>query len=170
MWELDMGIKQYLKGFYSRLLWPVYRQPDFIVGGTEYPYLLRWYVIPRNRWCNIYLHKFLRDDDDKALHDHPWHSLSVVLKGGYFEVLPFQSEELVVLREPGDVILRRAEHSHRIALHRDLSTRNKLVPAWTLFITGPRVRQWGFHCPKGWVHWKHFTDLDDPGKSGRGCA
>ena len=48
------------------------RHPDFIVGGKDNPYLLRWFVIPRNPVFNIYLHRFLRSDDDRALHDHPW--------------------------------------------------------------------------------------------------
>jgi hypothetical protein len=50
----------------------VKRRPDFIIGGADNPYLLRWWIIPRNRWCNVYLHKILRDDDPRALHDHPW--------------------------------------------------------------------------------------------------
>jgi hypothetical protein len=60
-------------------------RPDFIIGGTENPYLLRWWVIPRNRWFNIYPHHMLRDDDPRALHDHPWWNVSIVLKGGYME-------------------------------------------------------------------------------------
>lgn len=43
---------------------------DFTIGGHERPYLLRWFIIPRNRFFNIYLHKFLRSDDDRALLDH----------------------------------------------------------------------------------------------------
>lgn len=55
----------------SRLFRPFWRAPDFYIGGNANPYLLRWWVIPRNRFFNVYLHKFLRDDDDRALHDHP---------------------------------------------------------------------------------------------------
>lgn len=40
----------------------------------------------------------------------------------------------------------------------------------TLFITGPRIREWGFHCPKGWVHWKKFCAVDQPGQIGSGCG
>lgn len=61
--------------------------PDFIVGKDhpEGPYMLRWYVIPRNRWFNIYLHLFLRSDEDEALHDHPWMNCSMLLRGSYIE-------------------------------------------------------------------------------------
>ena len=48
------------------------RPADFVIGGAERPYLRRWWVIPRNRLFNVYLHQFLRSDDDRALHDHPW--------------------------------------------------------------------------------------------------
>ena len=41
-------------------------KPHFVIGGADDPYMLRWYLIPRNRRFNIYLHKFLRDDDDRA--------------------------------------------------------------------------------------------------------
>lgn len=41
---------------------------------------------------------------------------------------------------------------------------------WTLFVTGPVMRQWGFHCPdKGWRHWKEFTAEGKPGEIGPGC-
>lgn len=62
------------------------RLPDFVIGGHANPYLLRWWLIPRNRVFNIYLHKFLRDDDDRALHDHPWFWCSIMLRGEYVEV------------------------------------------------------------------------------------
>src|SRR3546814_20880058 len=61
------------------------RAPSFVIGGEDNPYLRRWYIIPRNRWFNVYLHEFLRDDDDRALHDHPWVNLSILLRGQYVE-------------------------------------------------------------------------------------
>ena len=45
-------------------------RPHFLISDQADPYLHRWYVIPRNRFLNLYLHKFLRDDEDRALHDH----------------------------------------------------------------------------------------------------
>lgn len=62
------------------------RPPDFVIGGHERPYLLRWWVIPRNPVFNIYLHQFRRSDDDRALHDHPWlFNASWLLSGEYVE-------------------------------------------------------------------------------------
>ena len=74
-----------MSGSTTKWSWRVPRAPDFIIGGAEDAYMLRWWVIPRNRWFNIYLHKILRDDDPRALHDHPWWNISIVLKGGYLE-------------------------------------------------------------------------------------
>jgi hypothetical protein len=135
------------------------REPDFIIGTAEDPYLRRWWVIPRNRWFNVYLHHFLHGDDDRALHDHPWINVSLLLRGRYIEHMPGSSK----LRRPWVPVLRRATASHRIAL---IEGR----PAWSLFLTGPVVREWGFHCPRGWVHWKQFTSPDDKGSVGKGCG
>ena len=64
--------------------WTV-RPPDFIVGSETDPYLRRWHLLPRNRLFNVYLHNFCRSDDDRALHDHPWVNMSVLLSGSYME-------------------------------------------------------------------------------------
>lgn len=136
-------------------------KPKYIGAG----YLLRWHLIPRNRWFNIYLHKFIGDDDDRALHDHPWWSFSVRLRGqlrehyklpGLFEFSPFGCGKLIEIveeRMAPRFVYRPATFAHRLEL-----VGNK--PAWTIFITGPRVREWGFHCPKGWVHWTKMTAPD----------
>jgi hypothetical protein len=135
-------------------------RPDFIIGSAERPYLLRWWLIPRNRWFNAYLHKIVRDDDPRALHDHPWWNMSIVLRGGYME---HHQLGLPVWRGPGSVVLRRATVAHRLTLGATG------MPAWSLFITGPKVREWGFHCPNGWRHNAEFCAPDDSGRVGRGC-
>lgn len=141
------------------------RAPDFIIGGDVNSYLRRWWVIPRNPIFNIYLHEFLRDDDDRALHDHPWFNVSVVLSGDYIEhTIKTGGIGVQKLRKTGGIVFRSPRLAHRISLI------NKR-PCWTLFVTGPRLRSWGFHCPRGWVHWRDFTNPDDSGATvGRGCG
>lgn len=142
----------------QRWSWKIPREPDFHIGGRVNPYLRRWWVIPRNQYFNIYLHHFLRSDDDRALHDHPWWNLSIILKGQYLEHVPGK----VKLRKRFQIVLRKPTATHRIELISG--------PVWTLFLTGPRVREWGFHCPQGWRHWKIFTNPEDNGETvGRGC-
>lgn len=140
------------------------RAPDFIIGGAERPYLLRWFVIPRNAFLNIYLHQFLRSDDDRALHDHPWGNISILLRGSYIEHTIAQGGiHLRTERRAGQWKIRPlGTHAHRLELHDGY--------CWTLFLTGPRYREWGFHCPeRGWVHWEEFTAPGDKGAVGRGC-
>lgn len=148
------------------------RRPDFVIGGEANPYIRRWWVIPRNRWFNIYLHQILRPDDDRALHDHPWWNVSLVLKGGYREVTPARPEGS--WRAAGSIVFRGAQALHRLELApakvSDIGLVAGWLPCWSLFITGPRIREWGFSCPKGWVHWRDFTNPADGGQTvGKGC-
>lgn len=178
------------------------RLPDFVVGEASNPYLLRWYLTPwreaykdipkaqRTRWQefvsrlpNLYLHCFLRSDDDRALHDHPWNWWSWMLAGGYTEVthqpysqtakfkgadymvIDVQAKHMQVARiySAGSLRGQRAEYAHRLILAEG-------VAAWSLFFVGWRRRSWGFHCSKGWVPWEQFTDPATAGATvGRGC-
>ncbi len=124
------------------------RDPDFIIGEH---YMHRWWVIPRNGFFNIYLHHFLKSDDDRALHDHPWWNVSLLLEGEYTEhTIPAGGVNVRTVRGARAVKFRGAKSAHRVELHAG--------PCWTLFITGPRIRDWGFHCPqRGWVGWREFT-------------
>ncbi len=152
------------------------RPPNFIIGGEENPYLLRWYLIPRNRWFNIYLHCFVRSDDDRALHDHPWPNLSLLLDGFYDEIVPADCADpsgrtFAKHRQPGQIVLRRATAAHRVVLFSNVNGIPKIV--WSLFLTGPAQRDWGFWCPqRRFVHWKDFTSFHTTGKGDRvgpGC-
>ena len=142
--------------------WAVNREPDQVIGVD---YLFRWFVIPRNPLFNIYVHGYVGSDDDRALHDHPWPSLSLLVEGELIEVTEQEhSGKPTAWRtiRPGQWVYRRPTFKHRLEL---------LTPtAWTLFITGPRIRQWGFYCPQGWVPWRDFVDPDNPGQIGRGCG
>src|SRR3546814_2387634 len=128
------------------------------MGVVYNPYLRRWYISPLNRWFNVYLHEFLRDYDDRALHDHPWVNLSILLRGQYVE----HTATGATLRRAGAIKFRLPTAAHRIALVDG-------EPVWTLFITGPRVREWGFHCPQGWRHWRDFTAGKNGEIVGKGC-
>lgn len=152
-------IKYLMESLYKWFMGWVTGGPHFRVGSPDSPYMLRWYVIPRNHWFNIYLHKFLKDDDDRALHDHPWASFSVLLWGSYREHTPDGVQDF----GPGSLIYRNSEYRHRV----ELIDRQ---PAWTLFMTGPTIRVWGFWCPQGFVKWTDFVDQDDHGNTGRGCG
>lgn len=152
------------------------RKPDFVVERDGIAYLNRWYVWRRNRWLNCYLHEFIADDVDPVLHDHPWWSVSVVLRGGYYEITtgPDGTQERRYYGR-GSVRIRSAKFSHRIELPRvkrfdGEKTVEVLEPCWTLFLTGPRIRDWGFHCPNGWKSWQEYCEPVNPGRVGKGCG
>jgi hypothetical protein len=135
------------------------REPDFVIGEPANPYMRRWFVVPRNPMLNVYLHEILRSDDDRALHDHPWPNRSLLIAGSYVEHLP----EGPIVRHAGDVVDRAAEAAHRLIVEPG-------APVISLFVTGPKVRDWGFHCPEGWVPWQEFTAGDNGELIGRGCG
>ena len=129
---------------------------DFVIGDN---YLLRWWIIPRNGLYNLYLHEIRKSDDDSAMHDHPWENTSLVISGGYLEHTP----EGVFERKAGDIVHRKPTDLHRLEVRPGET-------AITLFATGPKVRDWGFECPKGWVPWQEFTSPKDSLKTGAGCG
>ncbi len=141
------------------------READLYIGGRDRPYLIRWWIIPRNPLFNVYLHRVLRSDDDRALHDHPWLNCSILIDGGYVEhTIDAGGINRRVHRHAGEVKLRRASAAHRLEVTTGAG-------ATTLFITGPRVRSWGFHCPDaGWRHWEDFTEGEAGEFVGRGCG
>lgn len=140
-------------------------EPDFVVGDPEAPYMRRWHVIKPNRWLSIYVHCILRDDDDRALHDHRSGTLSLILSGDYREVVPacwarwqmFGHRDTKVLRRTvGDIIFRRAAAPHRLEMGESKSV-------VTVFVTGPTWRVWGFWSERGWIPHFEYTDPQNPG-------
>lgn len=136
-----------------------WREPDLVISPDGKPYLLRWHVIPRNEERNVYLHVQVADDQDRALHDHPWDNTSIILAGGYHEHTGSgRGTDAILLRKPGDIIHRQAEDLHRLVLMNDYSI--------SLFLTGPRRRDWGFQFPDGWVSHTEVT-LKDGGDTSK---
>lgn len=134
------------------------REPDFVIGGHDAPYLRRWYIKKAHEeGPSVYLHQVIRDDDDRALHDHRGHAVSIILSGTLREIL--EGGERIL--EPGSITYREADMAHRLVVVDG--------PVWSLFITGPTLREWGFWCGDRWVHWKEFTAPHDGGLIGRGC-
>lgn len=123
------------------------------------PLLVR-YILFRCAALGVYVHHLLRSDNDRALHDHPWPFVSIVLRGGYCEIhdQTIDGEPFVYWHSPGSVLVRPAEWRHRFCLTK---------PAWTLVIVGRRCRKWGFFVPDGddgkgkryfhWCHWRRYN-------------
>lgn len=129
----------------------------------------------RCRWFGILLHRLRRPDHDRDMHDHPWSFLSIVLKGGYTEVVPGECDlqrmwidgRLVGVKEITDGFrfvpdrvrmidffnFKRATRSdpHRISY---------VAPGTlTLVFHGPKRRDWGFHTERGWIPHRRYLGL-----------
>jgi hypothetical protein len=120
-----------------------------IIGPESDPLMIRWVLIRLAGW-GIYLHKFLRSDYDRSLHDHPWPFVAIILRGGYFEVHDQTQErrEVEEWRGVGSVLLRPASWRHRVVLNGK--------PPWSLVIVGRRCQPWGFFPAGQWCWWRKF--------------
>jgi hypothetical protein len=119
--------------------------------GARRPYLhLEGYMerfwILRTPWLSARIHRILRSDHDRDLHDHPWDYASVILRGGYFEITA-DGERWY---GPGSIVFRRADHLHRLVLREGSSTT-------TLFVHRRKTRDWGFRTATGWIDWRTYV-------------
>ena len=124
----------------------------------DQPYLERYYLFLKDRGdnfpFNIFLHKFLKSDTDD-LHDHPWPYVTIILKGGYYEWTPVYDANGKFLTEvckwcgPGHMRKCSANSLHRIELDEN-------VTCWTLFMPGPKQREWGFLKNNKWIQWEEY--------------
>jgi hypothetical protein len=78
------------------------------------------------------VHHWIGPDDDRAHHDHPWNFVTLVVKGGYWDMSPAGND---YVKAPA-IRYRKAEHRHIVRPHPG--------EAWTILFTGPRIRTWGF--------------------------
>jgi hypothetical protein len=126
-----------------------------IVNCDHEPYLLRWYVL-RTKRVAVFIHKFIRSDEDRALHDHPWDFLVIPVWRGYIE----HSEAMWgpprfpigVSRRVYPLIsarYRKGEYRHRVEL---IGGR----PAWSVFVRFRERRTWGFWPKEGFIAWNKW--------------
>jgi hypothetical protein len=99
------------------------------IGFPDDPTYHRYFVIPRNRFLNVYLHRF-RHSDFEHLHDHRMANISIILKGYYYEQRfvkqPIAGEPLpdtrVFIVEKMRPLFRRASTPHRVVLAKELGS------------------------------------------------
>lgn len=123
---------------FPKLVW---NQP---LGLPECPYMRRW-ALDFGAFA-LRVHRWQSSDDSRAYHDHPWWFLTCVLWGSYTDVSE-QGEDTLT---PGSIRFRNSSHKHTVKI---------LKPGtWTLLITGPAVRRWGFWVKgKLWKRDRYFA-------------
>lgn len=150
-----------------------------IVNCDHDPYLHRWYVIRTER-IGLFVHKFVRSDEDRALHDHPWSFLVIPLWGGYIE---HSDRELNDLEKWGRVEVwsccpkagfdelkrmldERVPVQRRVwpiisMRYRNTKFRHRVElvkerPSWSLFFRFKKIREWGFWPKEGFILWNKW--------------
>lgn len=124
---------------------------------------------PQNRKRNwfhisIRLHRIMRPDDDRHMHDHPWNARTVILRGSYSEVRPLRDPVLHAIlrnlcdghhyiRNAGDTATLKYGEYHRIASVSDGGV-------WTLFITGKYRGTWGFMVDGIKVPYREYLGIE----------
>jgi len=100
-------------------------------GLPECPYFRR--TVLNFGLFTIRFHKWFGDDDQRALHCHPFNFFTIVLNGGYTDV-----------SESGDDILRAGSFRFRKAEYKH-SVRDVIPNTRTILITSKTLRRWGFY-------------------------
>jgi len=147
-------------------------------------YLERWLLgvgLPgKNTWFTLRLHHFFRSDEDH-LHDHPFWFITLVVKGSYEDWVEcpgckgkrgHRYEKYVDMPSgpvaatgwrncifcggtgqvvgtrmtPGTIRYRPALHRHRVVTD----------GCWTLVLSGPKIRDWGFWVNGEWMRQRKY--------------
>lgn len=109
---------------------------------TPSNYITRLHLL-KTPWFALMVHFINGPDPEPDMHDHPVTFLSIVLRGGYSEL------------RPSGVFSRNWVNFIRATdIHQILVVKPHTV---TFCFVGPKVRDWGFHTPTGWVYWKDYN-------------
>jgi hypothetical protein len=162
------------------------RKPE-VIGPPGCPLMRRWTIFVEfegageeavlfRRWhffgYKLLVHHFLPNTEDVDPHDHPRALWTLILKGGYLDLVPCSDcdgkgvrVDKIILGDPGlpDIEvgelnvcatcdgrklvvgdrMTRGVFRHRPAEHRHV-TKVSSAGAWTLCLMGPKEREWGF--------------------------
>lgn len=116
---------------------------------TDSEYITRLHII-KTPWFAICLHWLNKPDPEPHLHDHPVSFLSFILRGFYKEFRLVGNSVHVDVCNRKWINFVRADAKDR---HRIVEVAPKTL---TLVLMGPKTREWGFHAPTGWIHWKEY--------------
>ncbi len=163
--------------FMERLLNRLFEKKE-IQNCAHDIYLHRWYIF-RSDGLAMFIHKFVRSDEDRFLHDHPWNFLVIPLWGGYIE----HSDRRLSNNEACDEMFGWATSpesfaelqfrlSRRIAIkkriwpiissrYRDTKYRHRVElikerPSWSIFFRFKKTREWGFWPKTGFILWNKW--------------
>ncbi|MCP5182692.1 MAG: hypothetical protein H6993_01955 [Pseudomonadales bacterium] len=111
-----------------------------VIESDGRPYLERWIL---HCGGTLRVHRFLSSDEDRAVHDHPWWFVTLPFTA-YAEYVTEGDHEVRRVVRPFRLHFRPARFQHRVELLR--------APTWTVILTGPKRREWGFWPQDRFVH------------------
>lgn len=140
---------------YMERHWLFNPYPDTGRSGADRP----WWHFP----ISIRIHRIVLPDQDRDLHDHPWHARTFILRGWYWEERPYDGAPVPsglpvpdathCVRDTGDTARLKFGEYHRITEVSDGGV-------WTLFVTGPHRGVWGFLVDGVKVPWRKYLGID----------
>lgn len=140
------------------------RLPARLIFVRGAPYLERYNLFSVGGW-EVNLHRFVSQDEEEHLHNHPWRfGLSLVLAGGYLEE---RFKDFTAIDDPhGRVIhlvkirsIRRASLVGGHVFHRIARVEPR---TWTLFVhSGRAVNSHGQHKRWGFLQAGTFVPVPD---------
>lgn len=139
------------------MIWKgIYFNEKRVIGEN---YLTR-YILFECSWFGIYLHHFIGSDHDRALHDHPWKFISIILWGAYDEVHGIDCNGYLVGYD-GDLLTKKKHRRIGSFGYRAATWRHRVIlttpEVWSLMLVSGRKRKWGFY-PKGkWCWWRKYN-------------
>lgn len=166
---------QLTQNWFAKLMRKFGRERVIYRSDNNLPYMYRYYLLHKPKdgvdpKFNVFIHNIVQSDIGDP-HDHPWSYMSVILWGGYTEHIWSPTDKYgswafsqrvdldVKFRPAGSIIFAKAENTHMVYLNRHGRDMN-FRPAWTLFIRGPKVREWGFlnTLTGTWEHYRSYLN------------
>lgn len=151
-----------MKTLAERILNRLFQKRE-IVNCDRDIYLHRWFIF-RTKHIALFIHKFVRSDEDRALHCHPWNFLVIPIWRGYLEHSEYEPKKITlgvnaipITRRVYPILgarFRKGTYKHRVELF--TNGRGGVKPSWSLFFRFTKFREWGFYEKTGWVPWNKF--------------
>jgi hypothetical protein len=162
-----------------------------ITGADGTLYMGRWWLLNpypgsssdadtrpiwRKLMPSVRVHRIMRPDNDRDLHDHPWNARTIILRGWYREERPLAAvsiddlfahcrEDVVVGGQLRAVLDRLAGYTGRL-MFGEYHRIREVSPdgVWTVFITWRKRGSWGFDVDGQKVPWRTYLGLDEAQK------
>lgn len=114
------------------------------LGRKECPYAYRWVFIFFG--YSIRVHRWLRSDDKRYKHNHPWWFITFVIKGEYTDVARLsETIDLYDQVKTFQFRYRKSNHTHYVV---------PIPNTWTILLTGKPLNKWGF-----WIRGRYLRPL-----------